>query len=102
MENKVQDINLFVGESLVTLNVKGIKFKIKFSGFCLFLSKFISRLISDRVIIRTCMKLGFIQWLNSRSVPLERFEYHRVIEVQFSQYNAPILLLFFLRNERRT
>lgn len=95
MENKVQDINLFVGESLVTLNVKGIKFKIKFSGFCLFLSKFISRLISDRVIIHTWMKLGFIQWLNSGSVPLERFEYHRGIEVQFSQYNAPILLLFF-------
>lgn len=42
MENKVQDINLFVGESLVTSNVKGIKFKIKFSGLCHFLSKFIA------------------------------------------------------------
>lgn len=84
MENKVQDINLFVGESLVTLNIKGIIFKIRFSGFCLFLSKFISRLISDRVIIHTWMKLGLFQELNSRSLSLESFESHRAIEVQSS------------------
>jgi hypothetical protein len=95
MENKGQDINLFEGESLVTLKVKGIKFKIKFSGFCHFLSKFTSWLISGRVIIHTWLELGFFHQLNSRCLTLEMFESYGALEVEifkFSQYNDSIFL----------